>query len=167
MKDLLITMPCKSSIIHEHKSKPNTGKTGKMCCNTVHTHTHSAHISKQCSTFMCTIHTYCTNKPSCCFSSDRLTTVRSVAEKKEALGLQDKPLSFADEQVRKTAPVPDYTVSRRATNPALAIHPVLCADLLTNGQMPMTHFPVAFLLVRFPASGNGGFTSQKRSKHYS
>lgn len=55
-----------------------------------------------------------------------------------ALGWWDKPLPSTNEQVRKTAPAPDYTVSRRATNPALAIHPVLCADLLTTGQMPMT-----------------------------
>lgn len=83
------------------------------------------------------------------------------------MGRWEEPVSSPNEQVRKTAPVPDYTVSRRAINPALAIHPVLCADLLTNGQMPMTHFPVAFPLVSFPASGDAGVTRQKRSQHYS
>lgn len=78
------------------------------------------------------------------------------------MGRWDKPLFSANEQVRKTAPVLDYTVSCRATNPALAIHPVPCADLLTNGQMPVTHFPVAFLLVSFAASGITGFTKPKR-----
>lgn len=80
------------------------------------------------------------------------------------MGRRDKPLSSANEQVRRTAPEQDYTVSRRATNPALAIHPVLCADLLTNGQMPVTHFPVAFPLVSFAASGVAGFTEPKKKK---
>lgn len=47
----------------------------------------------------------------------------------------------ANEQMRKTAPVLDYTVSCRATNPALVMHLALRADLLSNGQMPVTHFP--------------------------
>lgn len=88
--------------------------------------------------------------------------MRHVAEKKGegAMGRWHKPLSLANEQVRKTVPVLDYTVSRRATNPALVIHPVLCADLLTNAQMP-AHFPVAFPLVSFAASGVAGFTKPK------
>lgn len=116
------------------------------------------------------IYTYCTNKASCCFlhSPHRLTTERRVAEKNERQ-LWDKPLFSANEQVRKTAPVPDYTVSRRATNPALAIHPVPCADLLTNGQMPVTHFPVAFPPVSFAAPGVATFAEPKKkgSQHYS
>lgn len=36
----------------------------------------------------------------------------------------------------------DYTVSRRATNAALAMCSVLCADLFPKEQVPMTHFPV-------------------------
>lgn len=40
------------------------------------------------------------------------------------MGRWDEPPSSANEQVRKTAPALDYTVSRRATNPALVIHPV-------------------------------------------
>lgn len=72
-----------------------------------------------------------------------------------ASGRRDKPLSSANEQVRKTVPEPDYTVSRSATNPALVIHPVPCADLLTNGQMPMTYFPVAFLPASFSAPFDG------------
>lgn len=59
---------------------------------------------------------------------------------------------FCREQVRKTVSAPDYTMSCRATNPTLVIHPVLCADLLTNGQMPVMHFLVAFLPVSFAAS---------------
>lgn len=81
------------------------------------------------------------------------------------MGRWDKPLSSANEQVRKTAPAPDYSMSRRATNPALVIHPVLCADLLTRGQMPMTHFPVAFLRVSFASFWHCWFsTCQKKKK---
>lgn len=77
------------------------------------------------------------------------------------MGQWDKPLSSANEQVRKTAPVLDYTVSRRATNPALAIHPVPCADLLTHGRKPKTHFLV---LISFGARGVVGFTRPKKKR---
>lgn len=82
------------------------------------------------------------------------------------MGQWDKPLSSANEQVRKTAPELDYTVSRRATNPALAIHPVPCADLLTHGQKPKAHFLV---LISFAAHGVMAFTGPKKrgSAHYS
>lgn len=79
-----------------------------------------------------------------------------------ALSRWDKPLSSANEQVRKTAPAPDYTVSRRATNPALAIHPVPCADLLTNGQMPMTHFQLLSCLYHLLPLGIAGFAVPKK-----
>lgn len=69
--------------------------------------------------------------------------------------------SPSNEQVRKSTL--DYMVSRKATNPALAIHPAPCADLLPNGRMPVTHFPVAFLLASLAASG-GGFTKPKQKK---
>lgn len=72
------------------------------------------------------------------------------------------PSSSAAEQVRKTVVPADYTVSCRATNPALVIHPVPCTDLLTNGKMPVTHFPVAFLPVSFPASAAAHFNTPKK-----
>lgn len=72
------------------------------------------------------------------------------------------PSSSAAEQVRKTVAAADYMVSCRATNPALVIHPVPCTDLLTNGKMPMTHFPVAFLPVSFPASAAAHFNTPKK-----
>lgn len=88
-----------------------------------------------------------------------------MVEKKARRLLEDgTSLSPANEQVRKTAAALDYTVSRGATNPALAIHPASCADLLPIGQMPMTHFPVAFLLVSFADSGVGGFTQPRKRK---
>lgn len=74
----------------------------------------------------------------------------------------DEPPPPSAEQVRKTVAAADYTVSCRATNPALVIHPVPCTDLLTNGKMPMTHFPVAFLPVSFPASAAAHFNTPKK-----
>lgn len=46
------------------------------------------------------------------------------------------------------------------------IHPVPCADLLSNGQTPVTHFLVSFLPVSFVASSSAG-AMPKRSQHYS
>lgn len=93
------------------------------------------------------------HKPSSCF---RLHPEAHTGIRKHggaALGGWDEPPPSANEQVRKTAAAVDYTVSCRATNPALVIHPVPCADLPTNGQKPMTHFPLAVLLVSFASSG--------------
>lgn len=80
------------------------------------------------------------------------------------MGWRDKPRSSASEQVRRTVPEPDYTVSHRATNPALVIHPAPCTDLLTNGQMPMTHLPVAFQHGSLSASGVACFNMPKKKK---
>lgn len=69
VKDLLITVPCKSPIIREHESKPNTAKIWENVPQDciVHSHaisyvlymqTHSAHTSsRQCTTLACSIYT--------------------------------------------------------------------------------------------------------------
>lgn len=47
VKDLLITVPCKSWIIRSHESEPNTAETGKMQCRTALYILLSAHISSR------------------------------------------------------------------------------------------------------------------------
>lgn len=48
VKDLLITVACKSSIIRELESETNTGKTGKMQRRTaLYMQTHSALLSSR------------------------------------------------------------------------------------------------------------------------
>lgn len=68
-----------------------------------------------------------------------------------------KSWSSANEQVKISAQVPDYTES--------PISDPSCADLLPRGQTPMTHFPVALKLVTFCGSSCLLIsTSQKKKK---
>lgn len=67
VKDLLITVPCKSPIIREHESEPNTAKIWENApqdcivhshahSNVLYMHTHSAHTSSgQCTTLVHTL----------------------------------------------------------------------------------------------------------------
>lgn len=48
VKDLLITVPCKSPIIREHESEPNTAKNLRKCAA-------GLHCSLPC-TLKCTVH---------------------------------------------------------------------------------------------------------------
>lgn len=60
------------------------------------------------------------------------------------MGESRKSWSSANEQVKQSAQVPDYTAS--------PIGDPSCADLLLRGQMPMTYFHVALNLVTFHSS---------------
>lgn len=93
-------------------------------------------------------------------------TATVQAQSSEIRWLAEAPTSWsaAHEQVRDRTAGLDYTISRGASNPVLVIHPAPCADLLPNGQMPMTHLPVTFPRVSF-ASGAACFT-RPRHKNY-
>lgn len=150
------------SIILSHKSQPNAAQTvTRLHCSLTYTLICTAQVNL-CSPYIAshTAHTYSTSNPSCSFPPLKWTGLQQwhvwLNKANAAMGWWDKPLSPASEQVRKAVSVPDYTMSCRATNPTLVIHPVLCADLLTNGQMPMIHFLVAFLPVSFAASSIAG-----------
>lgn len=100
-------------------------------------------------------------------------TATVQARSSEIRWLAEAPTSrsAAREQVRHRTAGPDYSVSRGASNPVLAIHPAPRARLLPNGQMPTTRFLVTFPPVSF-ASGAACFTQrllkkkEKRGGHH-
>lgn len=163
VRDLLITVLCKSCIIHSHESEPNTTETGgkkkHAALSWLYVQTHAA------CTFSLGIGVYLS-----AHSVGGLHLTATVqAQSSEIRWLAEAPTSWsaAHEQVRHRTAGLDYSISRGASNPVLVVHPAPCADLLPNGQMPMTHFLVTFPRVSF-ASAAACFTQrlpkEKRKK---
>lgn len=76
--------------------------------------------------------------------------------------LRKELLSSANEQVRKSAPAPDYTASHRATNPTSVIHSVLICCLMDKCQRDIVPLPSS--LWNFLLLVSSSFTTPKNKK---